>query len=48
MLYIKMDRIQKFIGYFWGTIVSPRKTFQQIQDEKSITVGLMPVIILEA
>lgn len=43
---MKMNRIQKFIGYFWGTIVSPRKTFQRIQDEASISVGLIPVIIL--
>ena len=43
---MKMNRIQKFKGYFWGTIVSPRKTFQRIQDEESISVGLMPVIIL--
>jgi len=46
MLSMKMSRMQKFIGYFWGTIVSPQKSFQQIQDEQSKLVGLTPVIIL--
>jgi hypothetical protein len=43
---MKMNRVQKFVRYFWGTIVSPRKSFQRIQDEESILVGLTPVIIL--
>lgn len=46
MFSTKINRIQKLIGYFWGAIVSPSKTFQQIQDKKSILVGLTPVIIL--
>lgn len=35
----------RLTGYFWGTIATPRKTFQQIQKEKSTSVGLTLVIV---
>ena len=37
--------MQRFVGYFWGTIAHPRKTFPQILSEKSISVGLAPVLV---
>jgi hypothetical protein len=36
--------MRRFVRYFRGTVVTPRKTFQQIASEKSILVGLTPVI----
>lgn len=43
---MRKNRMQRLIRYFWGTITCPQKTFQRIQSEKSILVGLTPVIVL--
>ncbi|TET44685.1 MAG: YIP1 family protein [Dehalococcoidia bacterium] len=41
----RRNGIGRLVGYFCGTIASPRKTFQRILNEKSILVGLAPVIV---
>ena len=35
----------RLVGYFWGTITHPRTTFPRILNEKSILVGLAPVVV---
>ncbi len=35
----------RFAHYFLGTITKPRKTFHQILNEKSVVVGLTPVVL---
>ncbi len=37
--------MQNLVGYFWGTIVCPGKTFQRIHKEESISIGLTLVIV---
>lgn len=40
-----MNTVCKFARYFWRTIAYPRSTFQRLVNEKSLLVGLIPVII---
>ncbi|MCK4836247.1 MAG: hypothetical protein KAT17_06405 [Candidatus Aminicenantes bacterium] len=36
--------MKRFFKYFWGTIVAPANTFQRIENEKSISVGRIPLL----